>query len=124
MRKQSQQYLPPMELNPVASGSPTPRKSLGDWRATVGKSLGRAGLSQKAAAADLGITESALSKQLAGTEHLSFWRMCSLPREFWREMVMLIIEFYDLQIGMTEEDRRDCELGRTVRQALERRLAR
>jgi len=119
-----QQNLPPMELNAVGISSPTVPNRLGDWRAIVPKSLGRAGYSQKAAAADLGITESAFSKQLAGTEHLSLWRMHSLSREFWREFVLLIIDFYDLQIGLCEQDRRDLELGRTLREAVQRGLAR
>ncbi len=74
----------------VGEASSTAPKSVGEWRALVGRALGRAGLSQKAAAIDLGITPQALSKQLAGAEHLSFWRMFNLPPEFWRELVALI----------------------------------
>jgi hypothetical protein len=124
MRPITQPTLGPMELNPVGRQTPTEPNRLGDWRATVGKSLGRACISQKVAATDLGVTESALSKQLAGAEHLSFWRMRGLPAPFWQELVLLIIDFYGLQIGMSEQDRRDCELGRTMREAVQRSLAR
>lgn len=120
MASMKPQALVAMELNTVATPAPTPRKSLGDWRAIVGKSLGRAGLSQKQAASDLGITESALSKQLAGTEHLSFWRMHALPPEFWRELILLILEFHELTIGSTQRDQDDAAIGRLVREAVTR----
>lgn len=119
--------LPPMELNRVgesaprfADASPTVPNRLAEWRALVCKSLGRAGLSQKAAAADLGVTESALSKQLAGAEHLSFWRMASLPPEFWRELILQVAEFHDLTIGSTQQDAEDAAVGRLVREVVGR----
>jgi hypothetical protein len=113
--------LGPMELKPLGSASPTPPNSLGDWRAIVSKSLGRAGISQKVAAADLGVTEAALSKQLAGAEHLSFWRMHSLPPEFWHELVLLIVEFHGLTIGAaSQRDLEDAAIGRCVRDAVSR----
>ena len=70
----------------------------------------------------MGLSQANLSRQLAGVEHLSFWRMFSLPREFWQELVPLIIEFHDLQISMANQDRRDMECGRSIREALQRRL--
>jgi hypothetical protein len=113
--------LGPMELKPLGSASPTPPNCLGDWRAIVSKSLGRAGISQKVAAADLGVTEAALSKQLAGVEHLSFWRMHSLPPEFWHELVLLIIDFHGLTIGAaSQRDIEDAAIGRCVRDAVSR----
>jgi len=112
-----------MELQTLEKPVSTALKSVESWRAIVGTALGRARVSQKVAAAEMQIAEAQLSRQLSGVEHLSFWRMKAIPAPFWQELVLLIIEFYDLQIGMTEQDRRDCELGRTIRHALERRLA-
>jgi hypothetical protein len=120
MPKHHQLSLSPMELNGLGTASPTAPKSIGDWRAIVSKSLGRAGLSQKVAAADLGITESALSKQLAGTEHLSFWRMLNLGPDFWSELVDLICEFHELPPrGLTAQDEADRRLGRAFREAVQ-----
>lgn len=110
-------YLGPMELNRVGSASPTPPKSLGDWRALVGRALGRAGLSQKEAAGRLDVTQSALSKQLSGVEHLSFWRLFHLGPEFWQEMVELIVEFHGLSSpGLSAQDQDDLRIGRAFRE--------
>lgn len=116
--------LGPMEVDRVGTTTPTSPKSIGEWRAMVARAFGRSGLSQKAGAIDLGITPQALSKQLAGLEHLSFWRMYALPPEFWRELVLLIVDFHALTLGGTEQDRRDVELGRTIRDAITRSLSR
>lgn len=122
-RSTVQRSLPPMELqtleNPVSTLEgrvSTALKSVESWRALVGTALGRARVSQKVAAAEMQIAEPQLSRQLSGVEHLSFWRMKEIPAPFWQELVLLIIEFYDLQIGMTEQDRRDCETGRALRE--------
>jgi hypothetical protein len=114
----------PMELNRVGQASPTLPKAVGDWRALVGQAIGRAGFSHKEIAATLDITQSAFSKQLSGLEHLSFWRMFSLPPEFWQEMVTLICEFHGLQIGMTQQDQEDMAAGRAFREAVQRVRAR
>lgn len=123
MAKSFQLNLPPTPLNRVGETTPTNPKTVGDWQALVPRAFGRSGLTHKLAAGHLEVKQTALSKQLAGLEHLSFWRMFALPREFWQELVLLVIDFYDLQIGLTEQDRRDLELGRSVREAVERRLA-
>ncbi len=110
-----------MELERVAEPTPTHPNSIGCWRGQVARAYSRAGMTQKVAAAELGISPQALSKQLAGAEHLSFWRMFALPREFWQEMVVLIIEFYGLKVpGMSEQDLKDLEFGRSMREAFER----
>lgn len=120
MRRSVNGTLGPMELQPLGSASPSVPNRLGEWRALVSKSLGRAGLSQKAAAADLGITESALSKQLSGMEHLSFWRMAGLPPAFWRELILLLVEFHGITIGSTQQDAEDAAVGRLVREVVTR----
>jgi transcriptional regulator with XRE-family HTH domain len=125
MARSIQQNLPPMPLEKVRDEVRSGTKSLRDWQATLDRARARAHLTQKVMASEMGITPQQLSDQLAGREgaHLSLWRLFALPKSFWHEFVIVVIDFFDLQIGMTETDRRDAELGRTVRQALERRLA-
>jgi hypothetical protein len=110
MSMRLQGALGPMELNRVGSTSPTVPNLLGDWRALAVRALGRAGLTHKEAASRLDITQSALSKQLAGVEHLSLWRALHLGAEFWAEMIDLIADFYDLPprglSSLDEEHRR------------------
>ena len=122
MSRHSQRTLGPMELDRVQSGPCSGLKSLQDWKALVGRAFGRAGLSHKVAAADLGITPQQLSNQLSlqGKEHLSFWRMHGLSRDCWRELVLLVIEFYALDIGVSERDRADLEVGRSLRELVTR----
>jgi hypothetical protein len=124
MRTSLQQPLPPMEVKRVESPVSTALKSVESFRPLIARAFGHVGLSQKRAALEMGIPESQLSRQLAGTEHLSLWRMHGLSREFWREFVLLIIDFYDLQIGLCEQDRRDLENGRALRLLVERSVAR
>jgi predicted transcriptional regulator len=113
MSSRLQGALGPMELNRVGKASPTVPKSFADWRALVARGLGRAGLTQKEAASRLDITQSALSKQLAGVEHLSFWRALSLGPEFWSEMIDLIAEFHHLPPrGLTAQDEQWRRIGR------------
>jgi hypothetical protein len=122
MRRSIQQNLPPMPLVKVREGSCSGTKSLQDWQGVVDVARARAHLSQKLMAADMGISQQQLSDQLAGRDgaHLSFWRMFGLPPAFWQELVLLIIEFYDLQLGLSEIDRRDLEFGRSLREMLQR----
>lgn len=112
--------LPTTEQQPLGETTPTVPKSLGEWRGLVGRAFGRSGLTQKVAASELGITESALSKQLAGAEHLSFWRMHSLPVEFWRELIVQIAEFHAITLSGTQQDAEDAAIGRLVRDAVKR----
>lgn len=123
-RRIAQRTLGPMELERVGTLTPTLPNSVGEWRALVARALGRCGVSQKAAAVDMGITPQALSKQLAGAEHLSFWRMHALPPEFWRELVALICEFHDITVGQTVQERTDAEIGRLVREVVGKAVAR
>ncbi len=124
MRPAAQLNLPPTNISRDERPAVDRVARERDWLSLVPRALGKAGVSHKAAASDLEIDQGLLSAQLSGApnKHFSWRRMHSLPPAFWQELVLLIIDFYDLQIGMTEIDRRDCELGRTIRQALERRL--
>jgi hypothetical protein len=110
--------LGPMELKTLSTPVETARKSLADWRALVVRALSRAECSQKHAASDLGISEGQFSRQLAGTEHLSFWRMLSLPASFWAELIPLIVEFHGLNVGTTPQQRQREELGRLVEEVV------
>jgi hypothetical protein len=76
-------------------------KSLRDWQATVDRARARAQLSQKVMASEMGITPQQLSDQLAGREgaHLSLWRLFALPKSFWHEFVILVIDFFDWGVG-------------------------
>jgi hypothetical protein len=49
----------------------------------IGLSLIAADMKRREAAELMGITESELSRQLAGAEPLSAWRLANLPAEFW-----------------------------------------
>jgi hypothetical protein len=103
--------------------------SLRMWREMVRRALGKAGISAKVAASEMGITEQQLSDQLNGREkyHLSFWRMLRLGRDFWLEALPLIAEFYGISIGtspLDEEHRRIgkayCELQQQVSRTVSR----
>jgi predicted DNA-binding transcriptional regulator AlpA len=115
--------FPFAEIQPRLGGRPRYRAADVDrylrgeqWRALVTTAAQRAQLSHKALAADLGISESHLSGQLAGApnQHLSLWRMRGLPRSFWQEFVLLLIEFYDLSVGASAQTQRYAEIGRRV----------
>lgn len=112
--------LGPMEIKGLSTAVESDHKEVSDWRALVCRAFGKAGLSQKRAASDLGITEGQLSRQLGGAEHLSFWRMASLPPAFWRELILLIVEFHDITVGGTQQDAEDAAVGRLVREAVNR----
>lgn len=40
----------------------------------------------------MGISESLLARQLHGTEHLSWQRLCLLPDAFWLELLFIVAE--------------------------------
>jgi hypothetical protein len=107
-----------MALNGLSTEHETDHKSVSCWRALVCRALGRAGVSQKRAASDLGITEGQLSRQLSGAEHLSFWRMRSLPPEFWQELLTLLCEYHEICIGQSIQERTDAEIGKLIREAV------
>jgi len=120
-----QQPLPPMEVKSLDSGSTvTKRPTLQEWKGMVSRAAARSGLSQKAMAVDLGISEAQLSSTFAyegetgpGQKHLSFWRLRHLPPEFWKELIDLLIAFYDL--GTTRKARDDsADLAQAVRELL------
>jgi hypothetical protein len=118
----------PLPLEKVQNAPCIALKSIQDWRVMVVKAFGKAGLQQKAAAAEMEITAQQLSNQMSGKEHLSFWRMFSLPREFWVEMVDLICEFHDIPArGATAQDieymrigKAYCELQQQVARSAQR----
>lgn len=125
----SQQALGPMEVTTLDHLGSTLVNDIDReraWVALVGRALGRAMKSQKAAAGDLGIGEGLLSAQLAcaPNKHLSFRRMFYLGPVFWRELVALICEFHDIAIGQSVQDRTDMEVGRLVREVLAKAAAR
>lgn len=116
----------PMEGKPLDTRV-SPAVSVADreaeWLGLVGRAAGKAGLSHKALAADLGGLDSAqLSRQLSGApnHHLSFRRMVGLPPEFWVYLCELIAEFHGFALGGTQRDVEDAAIGRLVREAVTR----
>src|SRR5689334_19194494 len=98
MRKSLQLNLPPAPLEDLRTSTQVAADYLRTWRELANRARERAGLTRKVMASEMGITEQQLSDQLNGRDncHLSFWRMHALPREFWQELVLLIIEFHGL----------------------------
>lgn len=131
-----QRALGPMEVISVEGvASPTVTKVDGtpsstvtkvdrsrDWLQLVSRALGKSGLSHKAAAAEMDIDRGLLSAQLTGVpgKHLSWSRMGALPPEFWRELILLVLDFHDITIGTTQKDAEDAAIGRLVREAVGR----
>jgi hypothetical protein len=71
----------------------------------------------------MGITPQQFSTQLRGRdgEHLSFTRMRNLSPEFWRELILLILDFHDITVGQTsQQDLDDAAVGRLVREVVGR----
>jgi hypothetical protein len=65
----------------------------------------RAGLLKKQAAAEMGIDESQLTRQLKKREHLSLLRASALPLPVWREFCLLLAAHCSLVLsGMDAED--------------------
>ena len=58
----------------------------------IAKALDRADLTVKAAAVEMGISESLLARQLRGLEHLSWQRLNLLPDRFFLELLILLAE--------------------------------
>lgn len=58
----------------------------------VATALDRAEIPVKAAAADMGISESLLHRQLKGKDHLSWQRLNLLPDRFFAELLVLIAQ--------------------------------
>lgn len=122
MSRTVQQTFGPLELEKVQGASRTIPKLVQDWLALFDLARGKAGMSQKSAASDMGITAQQLSTQMSGREgeHVSFTRMRNLPPEFWRELILLIADFHHITIGGTQQDAEDVKLGRLVREVVTR----
>lgn len=58
----------------------------------IAKALDRSDLTVKAAASEMGISESLLARQLKGLEHLSWQRLNLLPDRFFCELLILLAE--------------------------------
>jgi hypothetical protein len=113
-----------MELQRVERPLSTALKTVESWLGLVGKALVRIGWSQKRTALEIGVPETQFSRQLAGLEHLSFKRMFALPPEFWAEILPLIAEYHGISVGVTKQEAEDAAIGRLVREAVTRSLAR
>lgn len=102
-----------------------PMDRSGEWNGLPGRALGRAGISFKSAAADAECDPSLWSARLAAKKHLPWSQLGKLGAEFAAELVVLVIEFYNLPVAeLTEQDRIDLHVGRTIREAMQRSLAR
>lgn len=116
-----QQTFGPLPLQTVSADDAareTPRKDLTDWQALPSRALGRAGMSQKHAAIEIGISESLLSRQLKGTEKLGWLDLGKLGAAFWNELIPMLAEWHDLSFGSNERARQDAVLGAKVREVL------
>lgn len=123
MRKSSLQLnLPPTEVQSLDRPRSSPVQSMDRerWAQLPGIALAKAGIARKAAAADMELDPSLLTAQLAGKKHLSWLRIGSLPPEFWRELILLIVEFHAITVGGTQQDQEDAAVGRLVREAVSR----
>lgn len=92
-----------------------------DWLDLVARALGKAGISQKAAAIDMGIDPGLLSAQLsAGSgKHLSWLRLGRLPAAFWTELIPMLAEWHALAFGTNEQAQQDALLGARVREVFQ-----
>jgi hypothetical protein len=130
MKPSVQMPLPVMEVNSVNRDGLTPVNSVNrerEWLGLVPRAMEIAGVTRQEYAGYVGVSEQLLSMQLSAVEnkHLSFRRMWRTPSALMQELVLLIIDFYHLPIGnLSEQDRRDLEYGRAMREAHERRFAR
>lgn len=98
----------------------TPRNSLKDWNDLPAKALGRSGISNQSAAIDMGKSESWLSRALRGLEKLGWSDIGAIEDPaFWQELITLVAEFRGVAFGGNEQQRRDAEVGRRIREVLE-----
>ena len=125
-RSSLQLNLPPTEVHTVDRQRSTAVQPMDRerWAQIPGIALAKAGIQRKAAAADMELDPSLLTAQLSGKKHLSWLRMGMLPPAFWRELILLICDFYDIALAGTEQDRRDLETGRALRNVVERAVGR
>lgn len=122
MQKSVQQTFGPMELEKVQDASRSDLKLVQDWLSLFVRARGKAGISQKNIARDMGISPQQLSSQESGREgeHISFTRMRLLPPEFWRELILLMVEFHGITIGSSQQDADDATVGRAFRDLVSR----
>ena len=122
MSPRVQLHLPPTEVmsvdrSPQARSTPVNDRDR-DWLDLVSSALGRAGISQKAAAIDMGIDPGLLSAQLTpgSGKHLSWLRLGKLSSAFWNELIPMLAEWHDLSFGSNEQARQDAVLGAKARE--------
>jgi hypothetical protein len=125
MKRSLQGALGPMGVRPVDATTSTTVNDVDrsrEWLGLVPRALGKAGVSHKRAAADMEIDAGLLSAQLSGSpgKHLSWLRMGALPPTFWRELILLIVDFHDITIGPSQQDADDAAIGRLVREVVTR----
>lgn len=84
--------LDAVERKPLKASLNPLQKVSSDAGRLVMRALDRAGIAQKEAAATMGISESLLARQLAGTEHLSWQRLSLLPDRFKQELAVALAE--------------------------------
>lgn len=123
MPRSVQFNLPPAPLQSLSdadAGAESSRKSLTDWQDIPARALGRAGVSQKAAALAMGKSESWLSRALKGLEKLGWSDIGAIEDpQFWSELLHLVADFHEASFGDNPHARRDAEVGRRIREALE-----
>jgi hypothetical protein len=118
--------LGPLEVIPVDGPTSTTVKNRDrEWLGLISRAFGRAGISHKAAAAEMEIDPGLLSAQLSGApgKHLSWLRLGKLPPEFWQEVILLMCEYHEITIGQTVQERTDMEVGKLFREALQKASA-
>lgn len=136
MASMKQQTLGPMEVQRVGAAVSTTVNKVDslqsttdnkvdrdmEWVGLASRALGKSGYTQKTAGGALDVDKSLLSAQLncAPNRHLSFRKMWRLGPEFWRELILLILEFHDITIGSTQQDQEDAAVGRLVREVVTR----
>jgi hypothetical protein len=138
MASSRQQTLGPMEVRSPDRARSTAVKSIDpaestsvdsvdrgrelQWLGLVARAFGRCGLTHKAAAITMDTDAGLLSAQLSGVpnKHLSFRRMHALPPEFWRELILLILDFHEIAVGASQRDQDDAAIGRAIREVVAR----
>ena len=92
------------------------------WLSLVVRAFAKAGLTHKAAAITMETDAGLLSAQLSGVpnKHLSFRKMHRLGPEFWRELILLILDFHQITVGASQRDQDDAAIGRAIREVVAR----
>jgi len=108
-----------------AKPSEHPRKSFA-WADIPEIALKAARVDRKVAAGAMDKSQSWLSRALRGLEKLGWLDLGAIDsKEFWRELVDLILDYHDLPSpGMSAQDREDIIVGRAFREMVQRSQAR